>query len=282
MEAGYTGECYVDNFLKKVTFHKHYAIFKDLHIPVNEHTFLQIDTLIVTPQYIAVLEIKNIRGKISFQRHPYQLIRELNGETTSFKCPEQQLKRHLKNLDTILSQVKINVPIKGLIVFAYSKTHVINPPESAGISMGCDIVEHIEQWNELPSLLTLKAFNKLISYLRFHSTEYLPNPISATYSLEFSQIITGLMCPICHNKISNNKPCLTCKVSKKTMQRNAIEDWFYLVKSTMSNRECVQFLELKDKFAANYLLKTMDLHKINVHRYRHYTLRKSVDRGGTS
>ena len=90
-EAGYSGECYVDNFLKQVTFPKHFAILKDIHIPMNENSYLQIDTLIITRKYITILEIKNIKGKILFQRTPEQLIRELNGVITTFKCRNSSL-----------------------------------------------------------------------------------------------------------------------------------------------------------------------------------------------
>ncbi|WP_391119095.1 nuclease-related domain-containing protein [Psychrobacillus sp. L3] len=128
-EAGFRGECYVDNFLKQVTFPKHYAILKELHIQINQNNYLQIDTLILTKKYIAILEIKNIRGKIYFQRNPKQLIREVDGETTSFKCPEQQLKRHVKKLQFLLQNFKISIPLKSLIVFAYSQTQVVLPTQ---------------------------------------------------------------------------------------------------------------------------------------------------------
>ncbi|WP_231687473.1 nuclease-related domain-containing protein [Bacillus sp. FJAT-22090] len=64
IEAGYAGESYVDNFLKQVNFPKHYAILKDLHIPISPHNYLQVDTLILTRKYIAVLEIKKYTGQI--------------------------------------------------------------------------------------------------------------------------------------------------------------------------------------------------------------------------
>ena len=93
IEAGYHGECYVDNFLKQVHFPSNYAILKDLHIQVDSNSYLQMDTLILTKKYIALLWIKNIRGKIAFQKNPDQLIREFDGEITPFECPEQQIIR---------------------------------------------------------------------------------------------------------------------------------------------------------------------------------------------
>jgi hypothetical protein len=274
-EAGYFGECYVDNFLKQIVFPKHYTILKDIHIPLDQNSYLQIDTLIITRKYICVLEIKNIKGKIHFQRNPNQLIRELNGETTTYKCPEQQLKRHIKKLHTFLKQSKINIPVKGLIVFAYSKTHIIQPPQFAKITMGCDISDHIEEYNELPDVISQNTFNRLLSLIANQSTVFVPKPLAQTYNLELSHFRTGLICPNCLQKIANKKHCPFCKTSCSIMQQQAIEDWFYLCKDTISNRECVYFLELKDKFAANYILTKLKLDKMNDHRYRHYTLSQS-------
>lgn len=274
-EAGYFGECYVDNFLKQIFFPKHFAILKDVHIPLDQNSFIQLDTLIITRKYICVLEIKNIKGKIHFQRNPNQLVRELNGVTTTYKCPEQQLNRHIKKLQTFLKQSKINIPVKGLIVFAYSSTHIVQPPQFAKITMGCDIPEHIEAYNELPDVLSQNTLNRLLTIIANQSTEFVPKPLAQTYNLELSHFRTGLICPICLHKIANKKHCPICKTSCNIMQQQAIEDWFYLCRDTISNRECVYFLELKDKFAANYLLTKLHLDKTNEHRYRHYSLSKS-------
>lgn len=274
-EAGYSGECYVDNFLKQVTFPKHFAILKDIHIPLTENSYLQIDTLIITRKYITILEIKNIKGKILFQRTPEQLIRELNGEITTFKCPEQQLKRHVYKFQLLLKQLKINIPIKSLIVLAYSKTHVALPPQFAKITMGCDISTHIEEFNDMPDLITAQTFNNLVSSISSRSREFIPKPLAQTYQLELAHIQTGLICPTCHHKINNQNHCSACHISRRILQQQAIEDWFYLYKDTITNSECVHFLELKDKFAASYLLKKFNLDKISQYKNRRYTLSQS-------
>lgn len=269
-EAGYRGECYVDNFLRQVQFPKHYAILKDLHIQINENSYLQIDTLILTKKYIAILEIKNIRGKIFFQKKPEQLIREVDGEITPFKCPEQQLKRHVKKLQLLLQALKINIPVKGLIVLAYSKTHVALPPQYTKVVIGCDISDQMDDYNQSADIISTMKFHQILNYLITQSHEFIPKPIAQTYPLELSSIKNGLFCPNCFIKIKNQSKCPNCRTPKLLMQKQAIEDWFYLVKDTISNRECVHFLELKDKFAANYLLNKLDLQPMNFHKSRYY------------
>lgn len=98
IRAGYNGEAYVDYFLKNIEFPISYAILKDINIKTSPRSMAQLDTLIITPNFICILEIKAIKGKIAFQQNPAQLVRELDGVQTSFKCPEEQLKRHERRL----------------------------------------------------------------------------------------------------------------------------------------------------------------------------------------
>ncbi|WP_144510486.1 nuclease-related domain-containing protein [Bacillus sp. FJAT-22090] len=274
-EAGYNGECYVDNFIRQVSFPKHYAILKDIHIQIAENNYLQIDTLILTKKYITILEVKNIRGKIYFQKNPDQLIREVDGVTTPFKCPEQQLKRHVRNLQVLLQVAKINIPIRSLIVLAYSKTQVVLPPQYTKVVMGCDISNKLNDYNQLPDSISTIKFQQLLNYLISHSQDFIPKPLAQTYSIAFSLIKTGLFCPNCAIKVKNRNKCPNCKTSKSLMQKQALEDWFYLVKGNISNHECVYFLELKDKYAASYLFKTLNLLPMNHFKSRYYILQKS-------
>ncbi|SDN64730.1 Nuclease-related domain-containing protein [Psychrobacillus sp. OK028] len=271
-EAGFHGESYVDNFLKQVHFPKNYAILKDLHIQVDPSSFLQIDTLILTRKYIALLEIKNIRGKIAFQKNPEQLIREFDGEITPFKCPELQITRQTKKLQSLLQELKINLPIKKLIVLAYSNTHVVLPPKYTTIVMGCDISIYIDDYNQLPDVISTAKFNQLCRWLVSRSFEFTPIPLAEIYPVNLSDVITGLICPTCWKRIKGQTKCLICKTPKLVMQQQALEDWFYLMKSSITNSECVHFLGLKDKHAGNYLLNKLPLQPVNNHKSRHYVL----------
>jgi hypothetical protein len=142
--AGYDGECQVDHFLKQVNFKEPYVILKEVNLKGENQSFISIDTLIVTREYICILEIKTIKGAISFQSDPPQLIRELEGIITTYKCPEQQLNRHMKRLRKWMDKQDIHLPNVGCIVLPYSKTRVAHPPKFAKIVMGCDISGFIE------------------------------------------------------------------------------------------------------------------------------------------
>lgn len=273
--AGYIGESYTDRFLQQCDFPKNHAIFKDLYIQTGPDSYLQIDTLIVTQKYIAILEIKNIKGKIYFQKNPKQLIRELNGTTTTYKCPEQQILRHYMKLQKLLLHLKINIPIHNQIIFAFSSIHVMEPPEKVPVLMACDLPNHMHKLNQLPDVITPYSFNKLIHFLTSNLITYHPKPIAQQFNFDWNSLSKGVFCPSCKIELSQQKSCPKCKISRKMLCHLAIEEWFYLCKSTISNGECVQFLDLQNKHQATYILKSLELEPINSNKYRHYTFTTS-------
>ena len=268
--AGYNGECQVDHFLKQVNFKQPYAILKEVNLKSEAESFISTDTLIVTQSYICVLEIKTIKGKLMFQSNPPQLLRDFDGAITPLKCPEQQLKRNVKRLNMWLEKHGVSLPIHSYIVLPYSKTHVTLPPKFAKIIMGCDISGYTEELNEKQPIISRETFDKLINLINDCQTSYFPAPLSNRYQIKFEQIRKGLMCSYCFKTIRGEKKCPYCKKSTKLAKKEAVEDWFYLWKDSISNRECVEFLGLKDIFAATYLLKSMKLLPCGNGRSRRY------------
>ncbi len=259
--AGYNGECQVDRFLKQVKFAEPYAILKEVNLKSNGESFISIDTMIVTRSYICVLEIKTIKGTLMFQSNPPQLLKDVDGVITPLKCPEQQLGRNVKRL---------NLPIHSYIVLPYSKTHVALPPKFAKIIMGCDISSYIEELNEREPIISRETFDNLVNLINECQTSYFPPPLSKRYKIDYQQIRKGLICSYSFKMIKNDKKCPNCKKSTKLTKKEAVEDWFYLWKDSISNRECLEFVGLKDDFAASYLLRSLNLIPIGKGRSRRY------------
>lgn len=276
IRAGYSGETYVDNFYKNIEFPCPYFIFKDINIQTSTSTKAQFDTLIITPMFICILEIKALKGRIAFQKTPAQLINEVDGVKTSLKCPEEQLKRHERRLVKWLNWNQINLPVKSAIVFAFSSTIVDLPPKYSNIMMGCDVGSYIEDLFDLPPTLTKQKFNFLIKSLQQAKTDYSPTPLVSMFPIQDSEIVKGLLCPQCSINIGTLYKCPTCKISRKVIISNALEDWFYLMKSTITTRECLDFLQLRDKTSASHILNRANLIPKNNGRYRFYKLYDDV------
>lgn len=207
IRAGYNGECLVDHYLKQVNFQGPYAILKEVNLKGENQSFISIDTLIITREYICILEIKTIKGTITFQSDPPQLLREVDGTITPLKCPEQQLNRHMKRLRTWLDKHNIPLPIVGFIVLPYSKTHVALPPNFAKVIMGCDISTYIEELNEKEPIISREKFQEVTNFLIENQTTFMPVPLSSRYRFEYDRIQKGLLCKKCFRTITNEKKC---------------------------------------------------------------------------
>jgi len=82
VKAGYMGEKSLDYYLSFLPEEQYY-IFHYLRLPYQNHHF-QIDTLILSPYFIPIFEVKNISGTITFDYNFNQLIRAKEGLEQAF------------------------------------------------------------------------------------------------------------------------------------------------------------------------------------------------------
>lgn len=63
-QAGYQGEIALDYYLRLLPINK-YLILHDLNLPDGDYN-CQIDTLLLTPEFALIIEVKNMTGKLIF------------------------------------------------------------------------------------------------------------------------------------------------------------------------------------------------------------------------
>jgi hypothetical protein len=128
--AGFKGEQSIDYYLSFLPS-SNYFIFHGLRLP-NEPHYFQLDTLIISPYFILILEVKNISGILYFDDKFNQLIRSINGNEEVFPDPISQVQRQQKQFQDLIQESKLaHFPIESLVVFSspYSnlKTSSANP-----------------------------------------------------------------------------------------------------------------------------------------------------------
>ncbi len=121
--SGNRGENSIDyhlTFLPK----NEYFILHDLRLKNASGYFFQIDTLILSPYFFTIIEVKNYSGTIQFDHYFHQLIQMYNGEKRAFPDPTSQINRHQVQLKEWLHAYTSTLPpIEPLIV-------IIIPPPS--------------------------------------------------------------------------------------------------------------------------------------------------------
>ncbi|PEJ59515.1 hypothetical protein CN692_04800 [Bacillus sp. AFS002410] len=109
MKAGFTGEKKIDFYLELLPKDE-FSILHNIRLKNEENHFFQIDTLLLTCNYILILEVKNILGNIIFEKDFNQFIRIHDDKEENFPNPILQVNRQQKHLQTFLQKLKLVVP----------------------------------------------------------------------------------------------------------------------------------------------------------------------------
>ncbi|MGM0867020.1 MAG: nuclease-related domain-containing protein [Bacillota bacterium] len=276
-KAGYNGEKTVDYHLSFLT-DKKYMILNDLRLPLAPDYF-QIDSLLVTPYYALPIEIKNIAGILTIDPEFNQLSKLLGGIETGYPDPITQANRQKLFLQRWFYNNKLPCPpIEFLVAISNPATilkmapgHKRIPPYDKMIHAQ-NIVSEISKMNTqyTREVIDLKKVKRLL--LNQHQPAY--SSILPTYQLTESDLIKGVQCQKC-SQIMIRKIgtwlCPGCCHLSKTAHLQAIEDYFLLIKPSITNQELRNFLHLPSAKTAAEILKSLNVKKTGSIRGAVYT-----------
>lgn len=277
--AGYKGELRVISALKALP-EKEYLIFHDLRLLSSPYPF-QMDILILTPYFLLILEVKNIAGEIYFDNTFNQLIRtKADGKTEAFDDPILQVNRQRQQLvEWLKSKSYTKLPVETLVVSANSSAIVrasntdLNRKVIRKDYLLLKISSFKEKYNE--KILTPKALKKLSALFMKEHTPHLPNLLDI-YKIPADSLQTGVYCPHCLSLSMERRlrkwVCRTCPSSSYDAHISALRDYVFLIKPTITNGECRNFLQLQSSSSAKNLLLSLNLGHIGHTKGRMYLL----------
>ncbi len=262
--AGYAGEIRVDKYLESIEFPEPVKILTDVELSINPKSSIQIDTLILTPSYAFILEIKNIAGTLIYIPNPPHFVRiHENKKTIVIDCPIMQLENNKTTLDIWFERNNFPMRSTGMIVMANSKTAVQDAPADMPITYGKHLPLYFRIKPPAKPLLTKQQFYVLCDKLQQDQQRYNPFPLCEKNGIDPTQLKKGIICNDCSvNLIRTNRQKWTCPACKKKFKQpyhDGLQDWFMLIKNNISNEECRDYFQMKDKYAANYILNQFPL-----------------------
>ncbi|WP_257009169.1 nuclease-related domain-containing protein [Bacillus sp. 7884-1] len=272
IEAGIGGEQRVAEVLQKYRFPFKNNIFHDLSL--SSDTYFQMDHFFKTPYFGIIFETKNMAGSLEFRDNPPQLIQKReDGQIKYYESPVVQLERNMELMSAWLSQRNIDFPLYGAIVLAYPKQHVEIPPPNTKILFPNLIPPFIKSLPQQGERLDTSTFNKLSGdLLRSHQT-YIPKPVCESYQIPEGAIQPGVRCVACGNigmiKLPRTWHCPSCKVNDHLAHQATLDEWFLVVKRTITNRECREFFGV-DIHTATRILQSLPLQTKGTFRNRSY------------
>ncbi|MDM5317928.1 nuclease-related domain-containing protein [Fictibacillus sp. b24] len=284
--SGHTGEKSLDYFyryLPKTNMNLLHGI-RILH----DHYYFQMDTLILTPNFITILEIKNLAGHLYFDDKFSQLIRTYNGQKEAFSNPIEQVKRQSYHLKEILLQQKYSpIPIESLVVMTHPHAIIEASPtyketyEKVIKSTSLQQKFHEFSQKHPQTIFLPKQIKKLSKFFIKVNSSFDPD-ICEFFQIDKKDLLTGVLCPLCDQSIMNYKRgtwhCLPCNYSSKTAHIKALQDYAYLFSTQISNRDCMKYLHLKTSDQTNHLLRSLKLPTTGSTKSRKYNLEPLLEK----
>src|SRR5690606_15027575 len=109
---------------------ENHVIIPDINL-TQGHMKIQMDSLLLTRSHAIVIESKNINGEIHFDSATGEFFRfDKNSIKTVLEDPVIQLKRNMRFLSEWLKSKKLELTVKGLVVFTSKECEFISKPQN--------------------------------------------------------------------------------------------------------------------------------------------------------
>ncbi|SDQ77067.1 Nuclease-related domain-containing protein [Virgibacillus salinus] len=280
LRAGYNGEKSLEFTLGFLPEYP-YIILHNLRIH-DENGFFQIDTLILSPQFILIVEVKNIAGTVVYDEFGQAIRITKKGEEENLGNHIEQINlQHFRLLRWVREHDFPVTPIEKLIAYSNPTTIIKNITNNTAIS---ETVIHKE------SLLTkidgYASTHKNVSLseqqLHFLSsfliTAHTTNKVDILkkYQVVNADILRGVFCPVCGSRPMNRKKaiwiCHHCGATSKNAHFEALRHYSLLIGNTINNRQARDFLQVDGIQIAHRLLVKEQFKQIGNTSGRRYIL----------
>ncbi|WP_099159513.1 nuclease-related domain-containing protein [Virgibacillus ndiopensis] len=280
--AGYFGEESIDYHLSFLEDNK-YMFLHNLRLPWKEGTYFQIDTLILSPFYFILLEVKNMIGTLFFDEPAKQLIRtKTDGTQECFPYPTTQVNRHVLQLNSWLRLHKFpNIPIISYVVLSSTSTMIktnSNDPnfhEKVTHAMNLPSKIHLLVKQYPNKILTLKKQKKIADQLILEHSPSKP-AILNWYDIKREELLKGLYCEDCTKlsvkRKSGSWKCTNCNSVSKVAHIRGLLDYFLLIDHTITNRQFNSFFTIGSRSVTTKLLQKLNLPSSGSYKDKKYHL----------
>ncbi|OIK09544.1 hypothetical protein BIV60_23680 [Bacillus sp. MUM 116] len=278
-QAGYEGEKSLDYYYRELPNEK-YLIFHDLNLPDGNYN-CQIDTLLLTPEFILIIDVKNMAGKLVFDTENEQFFQIKNEEEKGFSYPIAQAERHQEYINKLLIKNHFPpVPVVYLVVISnHYSSYVITGKNAYKVKpkvcKGDVMLKRIRELERIHStpLLTAKDLRKLSRLLLKMNTPP-TGYLLQKFGIQRSDLLTGVHCPYCkYLPLIRKKQkwfCPKCQLYSMDAHIDALRDYFLLFVTKITNRGFREFARIGSIDLAGRILRSSNLHFSGTKRNRVY------------
>ncbi|MEH7272126.1 nuclease-related domain-containing protein [Neobacillus vireti] len=250
---------------------------------MKDKNWFQMDVLLVSAKFILIIEVKNISGKLKFNKGSDLMTRELNDLEEGMDNPIQQVKRHHLQFNNWLKGHQFKgIPVGHLVVISKTSTIIETSPDNLQIFRKLiyaesllDKIRELEEKYEKHRLPKKNLAHLSDTLLNEHTL--LITDILQKYNLSQGELKPGALCLTCKKTmefISASWRCSGCQTISKTAHISAISDYFLLYNQTITRKQLAEYLEITST-QAKYLLECLNLPSSGTKRSTKYFLPKN-------
>lgn len=261
--TGVRGEKEVDYPLKFLT-EQDYLILQHLRLPDQNGSF-QIDNLILSEEYMLILEVKNWYGTVIFGENGQVTRVGDHGIEEGFPNPIPQAKLQRHRLQKWLhSHGFPNIPIDFFVVISFPSTIIksasVDIPIPDKVIHNNHLFFEIQKISEIyqEPILKMSRLMKLAQQLK---KAHIPSNenILSKYGIKKEELVKGVFCPKCFAVPMKRKTekwyCSKCRHTSKVAYFSALNDYKWLVGDYITNREARVFLRIDSPHVIKRLLQ---------------------------
>lgn len=273
--AGESGEKEVLTYLRESLHKIPSYVLHNYHARIPNQFAIQIDYLIITHHYILMIEVKNIKGRITFKQNPSQLIRELDGEVLALDCPFSQLDRNLLHFKKLLGQTQL--PIYSAVVWANRSANLEGAPSNSPHKLLFlkQLPHYLNQLENLPKQDTQLA--SVVKRLKSKATPFYIPSLCERHDILPSELVQGLICLSCYSPMrlhARTWVCPSCRVNRNDMKDENIILLFDLLGPSLhisQLREILPFIRYRDLAR---MLKEEEIKSVGQKKNKLYVLKR--------
>ncbi|MFJ7732559.1 nuclease-related domain-containing protein [Lysinibacillus sp. NPDC097231] len=275
IHAGFAGEERVDaEWLEIILPQPHYFLH-GLQIHNHFGTTHQIDTVLLCPQFILILEIKNVTGFLDFDESFNQFTRTtVEGDVEGMTNPFHQGSRHKEWVKGMLQQSQLEIPVYYTVVLATKNAILSKSLRGQPIFHVSGLRYHIRkllQQHKERVVDEEELFRFSTKLLSMHK------PIKKEIAVPIQDIVKGVLCESCLNGQSMNYRypkwyCQRCGTVDQEAIFRTLEDFRLLVGETLTNKSFCEFFKIDSPNIAYKLLQKLPLTAKGTKRHRKYRI----------
>ncbi|MGD6818206.1 nuclease-related domain-containing protein [Metabacillus sp. 113a] len=279
--AGYKGELNMQHPLSFIN-DSLYQVFYDVRLE-DRGNYFQMDVLLVSRNFIAILEVKNIAGTLYFDTDFNQLIRIQNGLKEAFPDPLTQITRQQAQFSNWLkSRDYFGIPVKSFVVISNPRTLLQALPDNTiphskviHSSFIPSKITDLETLYTKPYLTENKMVNLTREILNSHRENHVN--ILELNQISKAEIIPGIHCPECFllpiDRVYGNRwKCHNCGVISNNAYIHSLSDYSLLISQSVTNKDARYFLKIDSRSIVSKMLNSMSIERIGNNKSSLYRL----------